>query len=234
MKKIIVSDYDQTFYLNDDDMEINKKAVCRFRKEGNLFIIATGRSYFDFYNKVDLYHFDFDYVLLNHGATILDKDNHIIANFPIKNEIIHDIKNDLHLEQSIKWFCCSQLESRVDFDTKDLTKINVKYPSKDVAMDINQLINSKYSDYVNSYYVNANSVEIISNKTTKSNAINLLLEKLGMSKEDVYTIGDGYSDIEMVKDFHGYAMMQSVDELKKVAKGEYQSVSQLIEEIMGD
>lgn len=25
MKKIIVSDYDQTFYINDDDIEINKK-----------------------------------------------------------------------------------------------------------------------------------------------------------------------------------------------------------------
>ena len=26
-KKILVSDYDQTFYLNDEDIEINKKAV---------------------------------------------------------------------------------------------------------------------------------------------------------------------------------------------------------------
>ena len=76
-KKILVSDYDQTFYLNDEDVEINKEAVDRFRKEGNIFVIATGRSYFDFHNKVNMYNFDYDYVIINHGATILDKNNNI-------------------------------------------------------------------------------------------------------------------------------------------------------------
>ena len=54
---------------------------------------------------------------------------------------------------------------------------------------------------------------------------------LKLSKENVYTIGDGYSDIEMVKNFNGYAMKKSVDELKKMAKKEYDSVSELINEI---
>ncbi len=231
-KKVIVSDYDQTFYLNDEDIENNKKAVSKFKEKGNIFVIATGRSYFDFQNKVKLYNFDYDYVIINHGATILDKNDNIIVNFPIKNEIINNIKEDLDLEKSIKWFCCSKLESRVDFNCKDLTKINVKYNSKEVAMNINKLINNKYSNYINSYYVTGNSVEIISDKTNKSNAINLLLEKLNVSKEEVYTIGDGYSDIEMIKDFNGYAMTNSVDELKVIAKKEYKSVSELIDEII--
>ena len=48
MKKILVSDYDQTFYLNDEDIERNKKEVEKFEKDGNIFAIATGRSFFDF------------------------------------------------------------------------------------------------------------------------------------------------------------------------------------------
>ncbi len=231
-RKLIVSDYDQTFYLNDDDIEENKKAVNEFRKKGNIFIIATGRSYFDFCNKVNLYNFDYDYVIINHGATILDNNDNIIVNFSIKNEIINNIKVDLCLEKSIKWFCCSKLESRADFNYSDLTKINVKYHSKEVAMNINKFINNKYSDYVNSYYVTENSIEIISKETSKLNAINLLLTKLDISKEYVYTIGDGYSDIEMIKYFNGHAMTNSVDELKKNAKKEYESVSKLINEII--
>ena len=43
-KKIIISDYDQTFYINDEDIEKNKIAVSEFEAKGNLFIIATGRS----------------------------------------------------------------------------------------------------------------------------------------------------------------------------------------------
>lgn len=99
-------------------------------------------------------------------------------------------------------------------------------------MTINEIINNKYSDDVNSYYVTENSLEIISNKTNKSNAINLLIERLNILQENVYTIGDGYSDIEMIKDFNGYSMVNSVDELKQVAIKEYESVSNLIDEII--
>lgn len=231
-KKILVSDYDKTFYLNDEDIEKNKIAINEFRKKGNIFIIATGRSHFDFYNKLDLYKFDYDYVIINHGATILDKNDNILANFPIKNEIIPEIKKDLKLEKSIKGFCCSELESRVDFNHKDLTKINVGYNSKDEAISINGKINNKYSKFINSYSIAETSLEIISNETNKSKAIDLLLNRLNIKRQNVYTIGDGYSDIEMVKNFNGYAMQEAVDELKKVAKKEYSSVSELINEII--
>ena len=231
-KKILVSDYDQTFYLSDEDIEKNKKAVDKFRKEGNIFVIATGRSYFDFHNKVDMYNFEYDYVIINHGATILDKNDKVFANFSINDEIINNIKEDLQLERSVKGFCCSRLESRVDFDHKDLTKINVRYKSKDEAMTINEIINGKYSNYINSYYVTENSLEVISNETNKSKAINLLLNRLDVSLENIYTIGDGYSDIGMIKDFSGYAMVNSVKELKQVAIREYESVSDLIDEII--
>lgn len=231
-KKILVSDYDQTFYLNDEDIEKNKKAVNIFRNEGNIFVIATGRSYFDFYNIVNLYNFKYDYVIINHGATILDKDNNIFANFYIKNEIINSIKEDLQLEKSVKWYCCSKLQSIANFEHKDLTKINVRYNSKEEAMLFNKIINSKYSNYINSYYVPTNSIEIISNKTNKSKAIDLLLKELDILNKNIYAIGDGYSDIEMIKDFNGYAMINSVDELKSIAKKKYKSVSELINEIM--
>lgn len=136
------------------------------------------------------------------------------------------------MAKSIDNFCCSKFESRIYFDHKDLTKINIRYNSKEEVIAINEKINNKYSKFVNSYYVPENSLEIISNETNKSNAINLLLDRLNILKENVYTIGDGYSDIKMVKDFNGYAMVNSVDELKEVSIKEYKSVSNLIDEII--
>lgn len=73
MKKILVSDYDRTFYLNKEGIKKNIETVEKFRKNGNLFVIATGRSFLDFKRKQYKYHFDYDYVILNHGATILDR-----------------------------------------------------------------------------------------------------------------------------------------------------------------
>lgn len=70
MRKILASDYDNTFYVNDEDIELNKKAVKKFRDAGNLFIIATGRSYMDLQKKVNTYNLVYDYAIIDHGAGI--------------------------------------------------------------------------------------------------------------------------------------------------------------------
>ena len=232
MKKMVVSDYDRTFYINDEDIEENKKAVKNFTNDGNLFVIATGRSFWDFKKKVDIYNICYDYAILNHGATIIDKDNNILSNIEIENRILADIKKEITLKEATNYFCCSKLESRVDFEHENLTKINIKYKTPEKALEINKLLNTKYKDFIHSYYIMNTSLEIISNKTSKSQAIEFLINKSNIDDKNVYAIGDGYSDIEMIKTFNGYCMENSVEELKKVAKGQYNSVSELIYEIM--
>lgn len=232
MKKVLVSDYDQTFYLNNEDIEKNKIAVKNFRELGNIFMIATGRSYIDFKNKVELYNIKYDYVILNHGTTILDSNDNVIYNYCINNEIINSIKNDLEIDKAIKTFCCSKLESRVDFDYKNLTKIHVKYDNKELAMSITDKMNKKYNNFINAYYVTGNAIEIISNETNKSLSIKLLIKDLCLNEDNVWTIGDGYSDIEMVKDFNGCCMKESVPELKKLTSNEFNSVSELIMQLI--
>ena len=228
MKKMIASDYDRTLYINDDDIEKNKKVIESFRKKGNIFVIATGRSYYHFMKIVNKYKLEYDYAIINHGATIIDKENNVIYNMPINNSIIKNIKNDLQLDKSIDTFCCSKLETKVPFEYKDLTKINVKYKTKKESIKMNEQINKKYSDFVTSYNITSSSIEIISNKTNKSKTIKMLADKLNVENNNIYTIGDGYSDIQMIKDFNGYCMKESVSELKKVAIDECESVSGLV------
>ena len=231
MKKILVSDYDQTFYLNDEDIEKNKKSVENFRKQENIFIFATGRSYFDFMNKAEQYKLKWDYLIINHGATILDKNNNIISNYTIDNDVIKNIKKDLEIEKAIKYFCCNLENSRTNFNDKDLTKIHAKY-EKNKAEQINSLINKKYAEFVNCYFVSGNAVEIISNKTCKSYAIEEIAQIENINQEEIFTIGDGYSDIEMIKNYNGYCMEESVQELLKICNGKIvKSVSELIEKI---
>ena len=231
MRKILVSDYDQTFYLNDEDIEKNKKSVENFRKHENIFIFATGRSYFDFMNKAERYKLKWDYLIINHGATILDKNNNIISNYTIDNDVIKNIKKDLEIEKAIKYFCCNLENSRTNFNDKDLTKIHAKY-EKNKAEQINSLINKKYAEFVNCYFVSGNAVEIISNKTCKSNAIEEIVQIEKVNRENIFTIGDGYSDIEMIKNYNGYCMEESVQELLKICNGKIvKSVSELIEKI---
>ncbi len=231
MTKILVSDYDKTFYINDLDIKKNISYVKKFRSNNNLFIIATGRSYLDFKKKACHYNIEYDYVFLNHGSTIIDKDDNVLYNFPIKNTNIKLLKKDLELEKSIEYFCCSKLDSRVEFEHDNLTKIAVRYLPLAGISKIKEKIDNTYLN-INSYLVSSNMLEIISNKTNKSNAIKILINDLKLNDVLVYTIGDSYTDINMVKDFNGYCMKDSVQELKNVSIKEYKSVSELIKEII--
>lgn len=71
------------------------------------------------------------------------------------------------------------------------------------------------------------TLEIISNKTDKSSAIKELLELLNVPKKNVYTIGDGYSDIKMIQDFNGYCMENAVDELRDICKDKVKMVDSI-------
>ena len=228
--KVLVSDYDKTFYVNEFDIRKNLQAVDKFRKLGNIFIIATGRSYLDFKKKVNDYNLKYDYVLLNHGATILDDKDNVLLNIPIDNLDLN-IVNDLKLDKTIEHFCCSELESRVGFDYPNLTKIAVRYLPLVNIPKIKENLEKKYSN-INAYLVSINMLEIISNKIDKSKSIEYLRNKLKIDKDDIYTVGDGETDIDMIKNYHGYAMNSSVKELKKYAIEEIKRVSELINKII--
>lgn len=228
--KVLISDYDKTFYVNDLDIKKNLQAVDKFRKLGNIFIIATGRSYLDFMKKVNAYNLKYDYVLLNHGATILDNKDNIILNIPIDNLDLN-IVNDLKLDKTIEHFCCSELESRVEFNHPNLTKIAVRYLPFVNIPKIKENLENKYSN-INAYLVSINMLEIISKNINKAKAIEYLRNKLNIDKDNIYTVGDGETDIDMIKNYHGYAMNNSVKELKECALEEIKSVSNLINKII--
>ncbi len=70
MRKIVVSDYDNTFYRNDDDIYTNKQAVKGFMRKDNVFVLATGRSYLSIIDEIKKYHLEYQYLVLCHGAVI--------------------------------------------------------------------------------------------------------------------------------------------------------------------
>ena len=182
-------------------------------------------------NKKNKYNFIFDYAILNHGATIIDKNENILWNKSISNKIIPEIKTNLDKSNYISYFCCSTLESRVDFNHSNLAKIAVTFDNKEKALKKAEELNRLFKNDIKAFYVNKNSVEIISNKTSKEQAIQYLAKINHIDKSEIYTIGDGYSDINMIKAFQGYGMEQSVGEVKINAKKVYNSVSLLIEEL---
>lgn len=233
MKKMLVSDYDGTFYTDEDNVKLNVEEVEKFRRLNNLFVIATGRSYYDFGKKKKKYDIKYDYLVINHGATILNKEEETISNYVIDENVKLDLVKELDLQDQETMFACSGLESRVSIKNKNITKINKKYRTLEEAKEINDYINKKYKDKVESYLLpTSNAVEVISAKTNKAKAVQELSNLENIKKDNVYTIGDSYNDVEMIEKFNGYSIENAKEEVKKVSKGECSSVSKLIKEII--
>lgn len=227
MKKMLVSDYDDTFYISDEDILKNIELVEKYRNE-MIFMIATGRSYFDYNNKKNKYNIKSEYVILNHGATII-KDDKIIYNIEIDNKVKNELIKDLKIENAEQIFTCSQKESRLDIEHNDLTKIHVKYPSKEFALEIYNNINEKYSKYLNFFLVSdRTAIEIVSKIANKKNAILKIMKLENIDKNDVYTVGDGDTDYEMLQFFNGYVMKNSSTKLEMLNLPKVKSVSELI------
>lgn len=230
--KMLVSDYDNTFYTNDNDIFNNIFGVSKFRKN-NLFVIATGRSYPDFYIKKEEYGIEYDYLVLNHGATIL-KNGNIIYNETIDNEVKNKIISSLDFSIVVDYFICSYTGKEKNTDLSDVTKIMIEFVSLDVARDIYNKLMDNFSDYVMIFFISSNkSLEIVSKNVNKVKAIRFIQKIENFKDDDIYTIGDNYTDLEMIKKYNGYCMKNSVLDVKKAAIMEIESVSDLIDLIIG-
>ena len=230
MNKIVVSDYDKTFYVDEEDIKKNIELVKLFRKKGNIFIFATGRAYSDFKGEIDKYNLEYDYLILNHGAQILDKNNNLLKNEILDKKIVYEIYNDLNIDKSIRFFCSSVESDRTTIDDENLIKINVKYEDTRFLEKIGKELKRKYNKFVNIYIVSNHTLEIVSKNISKCKAIDYLVCKYNFDSNLIYTIGDHETDLEMLEKYNGFTMKECNYKLRSFKK--YDSVYKLIEDVM--
>ena len=235
-KKVLASDFDGTFFLNYNDMKKNIVGVEKFQKEGNLFVIATGRSYIGLNDYLMMQPVDCDYYIINHGATVLNKDEEVIARFVFNSKTVKKIITDLQASNSESPIIAHKdLKSGVDVKEKFISKLEKSFSSLEEAQKFNDIINQKYKNKAVSYLMPAtNSIEIVSNKANKAFALSVIKKIEKVTKKDIYTIGDSINDIEMIRKYNGSCMLNAEENVKTNCSSMYKSVSDLIEKILNE
>ena len=77
---------------------------------------------------------------------------------------------------------------------------------------------AQYHDKLNIYKSQPCYLEVMHKQASKTNAIQLLIEKYGIQQEEIIAIGDNYNDKSMIEFAGmGVAMGNAPDEIKKVA-----------------
>ncbi len=235
VKKILISDFDQTFYRNEIEVYNNVNLINYFKEnKENLFVIATGRSYEEFKKVANKFNLTYDYVLFNNGANIMNNNDEIINSIFIDNNVLKDlIDNYLTNNNDIdfSYTCSNKLESRV-LSRKNVNRVGV-YFKDDInsATEKNKLLH-KYNELEITTGRRSPMIEITSNLINKSTAIDILVNLENLSDYKIYAIGDGDNDVEMIKNYSGVTLKNGTDEVKKVAKNVYNSLEEYIKTII--
>lgn len=91
MSKLLASDIDGTLLLNKKIHHKSIENIDKFKNDGNLFILSTGRALCDLNNIINEYNLDVDAYVLCNGAFILDSNFNIIENYKINASIVYEI-----------------------------------------------------------------------------------------------------------------------------------------------
>lgn len=233
MRKIVVSDYDGTFFLNKKEIKKNVEEVNEFRTEKNLFVIATGNNLRTFKKAILENNIKYDYLILDQGACIFDNKETLLKACFLEQQTSKELINEIG--QKYKEYKLYNPYTETEDINENITKISVNITDLQEAISFTSKINNEFKGHIHAYtmiFNEINIVEIVSAKIDKSEAIKYIADKENVLKSNIYTIGNGYNDISMIQNFNGYCMKSSVKELLNKCKNSVDSVADLIEKVM--
>ena len=246
--KIIASDYDGTLRHGDGISDADRNAVKKWRKAGNLFGIVTGRSR-DMLKTVkdDKLESEIDFVIIYNGVEIYDMQGNLHRRFIGKSDRFYDLLPYI-LRQKGDWAEFITVDkvyyltygdepdtsrdnwykAEVVKDLREFIQIYSLYNTEPEALDVAADLNERYSDIV-SPLINGRWLNATPSGINKATGVAEYAKMMGVTKENIYTIGDSYNDLEMIKAFNGYTLENGADGVKKEALAVFKGVWELIE-----
>lgn len=226
--QIIASDFDNTIYYEGKE-ELNKKnieAIRNFIKEGNIFIIITGRNYTRLKKTLNANDIPYTYLVCEDGAKIFNSVDLCIDSTFLDEEEIVKVKEVLEKLNVDYYLDDGYNETEYH---KDCVKIVVRTSNLEEKEKILNAIYDKINVHI---YASKNHVNIIHKSVNKEYALRRLFNKENLDITKLHTVGDDLNDYEMLKAFDGVIMQEHNPLLDELHKEEYETLSDYIEELL--
>lgn len=243
--KLFITDYDGTLGMANDISEENVKAIKEYQSKGGKFVICTGRSYKTILPICKKYGITGDIISFQ-GALICDIETGVpiydggvdkAKILELREKVMNDglsagvyIGDYLHYDKINEYM---QVYLKVvgfnaikEDDITETVKNTSEKVRKIIALgkeDIISKAQKKYSEeYADSLIVNTSTpflFEAINPVNSKGNGVRRIAEYYNIPLSEVITVGDSLNDMELINgEWHGVAVGNAVEELKKKAK----------------
>lgn len=225
--RAIILDLDGT--LLDDNKKISDKTIEFLKqiKEDIKILPASARQFCTikpYLEKLDLLD-DNNYTICFNGSLIVNnKEKELFSSYIDRNVVIKI--DDFILDNNICWtyylydnrILRKDISDIKEFATKNKIYKIVGISTPDVIDKIRNNLPKCILDNLEITSSELNRIEFVNKGMTKVKAIELLLNKLDIDKENVVAIGDGDNDIDMIKYVGcGIAMLNSPEIVKENA-----------------
>lgn len=229
MNTLIVSDYDGTLKKDENVEELKKnlKVLKSFLTNDINIMISTGRLYKSMRAEVDNFEIPFNYMSCANGNVLFDEKFQILFKTDINSKIINNLRPYYNQILEIE-----PLDEYGIITSSNLTEylIHLVEEQKVRRQIINLLLASSDVDYCtdgsNKYAIH---IFTLSNKTK---TIEIVKDKLKLSPSEIYTIGDGINDLDMIKEYNGLIIGNLFNEDKNLsAFSKYETFYSCAEEL---
>ena len=232
MHKLLASDFDNTLFVNENDILDNIDAIKKFMANGNIFVICTGRSYIDISKMVMKYNIPYNYLICNDGGTIFNNIGKLLYKKDIPLNIVQGIMEFINKNNLNE---ITFVDTGFDYQKEIAEEVNAIIIREIDKIQSNNVLNTLTSMYSEIHgYISDNWINITEKTVTKANGINWLINHLNFPRENVYTIGDTINDISMVKEYNGACMINCTPDLQAICTKEFKSVKDYINYIVND
>lgn len=255
MKKLLASDYDGTLKFGDSVMQEDLDALRRWREEGNLFAIVTGRSKESITMQQEEYGLPVDFYVTNNGGMVFDAQGNILLASQLDtitgidlmfaaheqptvvsymvNDGVHRHKVEVHpgLEDHRYPHIRPDWTEEQIMDSGTFAQIVFSCTTPEAALELAEMINHFFGEQVTAY-ANNFVVDVVPHGTSKATGLDFVATYTDVDDDDVYAIGDSHNDIPMLEQVWNSAAMEVAPaDVKDAAKAEYPSVAAFIEAI---
>ncbi len=253
--KLLATDYDGTLNYGGRVMEEDVEAIRQWRKQGNLFVIATGRSKESIDVELKKNNIEVDFLVTNNGGMVFDHDGTEYESNYLDTITALDIIYVAKSTEGVGGYVVNDgykrhriiirediLDGRHDNLAPDLREEEVMdlgrfsqivitcndiNVSLAICEEMNRYLSHKIVAYANDHFVN-----VVPAGVSKATGLEFVHEFAGVDEQDVYVVTDGYNDIPLLEEFdNNYAMEMAPAEVAMHAKQLCKSLHEAIKEI---
>lgn len=256
MIKLIASDLDGTL-LQNDSQSLNPEVIETIKKlieSGIIFVAASGRQYRNLQRLFEPIKDDIAYIAEN-GALVIYKGvviSKVTMDREIGEEILVDIRNRDGCEMLLSGVNTSYIEPKTKkyvnhmkyivknnvTEVKDILEVTEDYLKISVCEEkgieySEEYFRQKWGDKVTVVTSGNKWLDMIGPDVNKGNAMKILLERLGIKREEVMAFGDNYNDVEMLElAGYSYAMENGEEKVKQISKYVTSSVENTLKQLI--